>query len=227
MTEGGFHQSLRGGMSVFFEQRLFQGTAVDADPDRDMMGLAAVHHGLDAVLTADVAGVDPNCCGSVFRCREGAAVVKVDIRDDGQRRRSRDLSERDRRLRGWNGDARDLAAGSCEGLDLGKRTLDVTGSGVAHGLDGYRRAAAHGDGADFDLSGHVFVLHFGVAGSLPPISPAGRLAEGGHCGSGYREAIVTTSLTRRTAMRPRRRIMAAPLIQTSYLGLIFFFVTAV
>ena len=163
VAEGGFHQGLRGGVAVFFKQDLFQGAAVDADADRNVVGLAAVHHGLDPVLSADVAGVDADGRGSVFRSGQRAAVVKVDVRNDGQRGLRCNFSERNRRLRGGDGDAGDLTAGRGEGLDLRDGALHVRGPGVAHGLDGNRRAAAHKDGADFDLSGHVFVLHFGVA----------------------------------------------------------------
>ena len=61
MVHGAFHHGLRGRGAVLGQDLLFQAAAVDADADGHMfLALQASATALDAVIAADVAGVDLN-----------------------------------------------------------------------------------------------------------------------------------------------------------------------
>ena len=142
-------------MAVLMEQCLIEASAVDADSNGDMVGFAAVHHGLDPVFPADVAGVDADFGRAPLRRRNGQAIVKVDVGHQGQRRRRGNLPKARGRLHVRHGQAGNLAPGGCQSADLGEGALHVGGLRIEHGLNGYRRAAAHRDAAYLDLSRHI------------------------------------------------------------------------
>ena len=158
MPPGALDERLRAGMAVFFQQPLFQAPRVHADADRDMALAAGLGHGPDVFLAADVAGVDADLVDAACRRLERQTIVEMDIAD--QRDMDAFLDGADGLGRAHVGDrhAHDVAARLLKGKDLADRGLYVPGLGVAHRLDAYGCAAAHGDGADGDLFG-VFSLH--------------------------------------------------------------------
>ena len=154
MGKGALHQSLRRGMAVFFQQRLVQAAAVDADADGDMVGLAAVHHRPDVALTADVAGIDADLRRAPFGSGNGQTVIKMDVRHQRQRRFFRNGTKSLRRLHIQHRQADDVTAGLFQRADLLQAALHVRIGTVEHGLDGHRCAAADLHSADGDLSCH-------------------------------------------------------------------------
>ena len=118
MLKGAFHQGLGGGMSVLFQQLFVQAAAVDADADGDVLVLAHLHHGLDPILPADVAGVDADFGGTALRRQDGKLVVKMDVRHQGQGAFPANLREAPGGLPIGHRQTDDLAAGSGQLLDL-------------------------------------------------------------------------------------------------------------
>ena len=146
-------------MAVFLEQALFQAAAVDADADRDLTGLAGLGDLAHILGLADVAGIDADLMHAGLRRGESQTIIKMDVRDDGDRRRLDDLRQGVGGLIVRHGKTDDLAAGGVETLDLVDGGLCVGGAGVAHGLHGDRRAMTDFDAANIDLLG-ICMFHF-------------------------------------------------------------------
>ena len=144
MAHGALHQRLGGDAAVLGPQLLFQGPAVDADADGDVLLAADVRHRLHLLLPADVAGVDADGVDAPLRALQGVFVVEVDVRDQGDGDPGLDLIHRLRRRLIRNSHPDDLAARRLQCVDLGHGGRHIVGLGVAHGLDGHRSAAAHG-----------------------------------------------------------------------------------
>ena len=158
MPPGALDERLRAGMAVFFQQPLFETSRIHADADRDMARAAGLGHSPDVFLAADVAGVDADLVNAARRRLERQTIVEMDV--SHERDVDALLYGADSFGRAHVGDrhAHDIAARLLKGEDLADRGLYVPGLGVAHRLDAYGCAAAHGDGADGDLFG-VFSLH--------------------------------------------------------------------
>ena len=152
--KGALHQGLRRGMAVFFQQRLIQAAAVDADTDGNMVGLAAVHHRPDVAFAADVTGIDADLRRATFGSGNGQTVVKMDVRHQRQRRPLRNGAKGLRRLHIQHRQADNVTAGLFQRANLLQTTLHVRVGTVEHGLDGHRCAAADLHSADGDLSCH-------------------------------------------------------------------------
>ena len=83
MAHGALYQRLGGHTAVLGPQLLFQRAAVDADADGDVLLAANVRHGLDLLLPADVAGVDPQGVDPPLGAHQRQLVVEVDVCDQG------------------------------------------------------------------------------------------------------------------------------------------------
>ena len=143
MSHGAFYQCFRCHAVVFRPQFLFQRSAVDADPDRDIPPRARLRDRLDVRFPADVARIDPDRVNSPLRADQRQFIIKVNIRDQGNGDLRLDFVNRFRRRRIRDGDADNLTAGVFQRVNLGYRGGHVLRSGVAHGLDSHRRAAAY------------------------------------------------------------------------------------
>ena len=154
MFKGAFHQRFGGGVAVFFQKTLVKTAAVDADADGYVLVLAHLHHGLDPILTADVAGVDADF-GRAALCRgDGKSVIKMDIRYEGQGRVLADVRKAPGGFHVGNCQPGDLAPGGGKLPDLLQAALHVRGFGIEHGLDDHRGAAADGNAAHQNLFCH-------------------------------------------------------------------------
>ena len=123
-----------------------------------MPGPAGLGHRLHLLLPADVAGVDADGVDALLRAAQSIAVVEMDVRHHGDVDALLDGAYRvGGRLVG-NGHPDDLASGLLQLEDLGHSGLHIVGLGIAHGLNGHRGAAAHGDSAHQDLSCHALTL---------------------------------------------------------------------
>ena len=154
MTHGAVHQCLGGDAAVSGQQVFFQRPAVDADADGDAPLPAGIRHGPHPLLAADVAGVDADLVDAALRAQQRQLVVEMDVRH--QRDVDTRLDGRDGPGRLLRGDrhADDLTPRLLQPQDLLHRGVHVLRGGIAHGLDAYRRAAAHGHAAHHDLSAH-------------------------------------------------------------------------
>ena len=159
MSERAFHQRLRRGVAVFFQKTRFQTAAVHADANGNVPRAAGLDHGPHPLFPADVAGVDADLGRAVFRRADGKTVIKVDIRDQRQRGRSADGSERLCRLHIRHSQPRNLAPGGSQRANLCKAGFHVGRPCIQHRLDGHRRAVTHRHRADHDSSCE-FSLHF-------------------------------------------------------------------
>ena len=105
---------------------------------------------LHAVRVADIAWIDAQAGGAGLRGLDAAAVVEMDVGDEGDGALGDDLLERPGRGLVGDGDADDVGAGLRAGLDLGDGRGHVGRQRVGHRLDGDRRVATDGHGADMD-----------------------------------------------------------------------------
>ena len=154
VAQGAVHQGLGGDAAVFLQQLPLQGAAVDADADGNAPVPAGVGHGPDLFRGADVAGVDTDLVHPLADALQGQAIVKVDVRHQGDVDAAADGADGPGGVHIRHRHPDDLAPGPLQAEDLGDGTLHVLGGGIAHGLDADRRAAAHGHGAHMNLLAH-------------------------------------------------------------------------
>ena len=141
------------GWPYFSSSRFSRTAAVDADADGDVPAPAGVRHGLDPVLAADVAGVDADLGRAALGTAAMARlVVKVDVRHQGQRTTPLQMAAK-RRAASMSGTAsRAIWHPACgQRADLRAGCPPRPWSGIEHGLDGHRRAAADGHAAHMNL----------------------------------------------------------------------------
>ena len=152
MVERRLDQRVGAWLAIFLEQVALQAAAIDADADRAAVRLGGAHHFGDALARPDIAGVDPQASRAGVRRLQRALVVKMDVGDDRHAGGADDLAERGGALDVGAAHADDVGAGVLAAADLVDRRARVAGRRVGHRLDGDRRVAADGDGADHDLA---------------------------------------------------------------------------
>ncbi len=109
-------------------------------------------------LEADIAGIDAilvERLGAGRMIGEELVADIVEVADDGHddahlQKPLLDVRNGGRRLVAVYRDANELGAGAGERRHLPRRSLDVGGIGIGHGLHDHRRAAAHEHAADID-----------------------------------------------------------------------------
>ncbi len=160
VAEGGFHQGFRADLAVFGQDVLLQTAPVDADADGDILLPTGVRHRLHPVRGTDIARVDAHLIRPGGDALQGQFIVEVDVHH--QRNIAVLLDGADGLGRGfvWHCYPDDLAARFFQASDLLDGGFRVVGAGIAHGLDGDGRAAAHRDAAHFDLFGHFYLPLF-------------------------------------------------------------------
>ena len=151
VAEGGFHQGLGGDAAVFGQQRLLQGPAIDANSDGKSFHFTDIGHSLHPVLPSDVARVDAHRVAPGGHALKSQLVVKVDVHHQRDMDLLPDGAHRSGRRHVGHRHPDDLTARGLQPEDLLHRGFHVVGAGIAHGLDGHRRAAAHGHLAHHDL----------------------------------------------------------------------------
>ena len=65
-------------MAILFQEPLIQRSTVDANTDGDLLILTYIHHCLDPVFPADIAGVDADLGGTAFRSCNGQLIIEMD-----------------------------------------------------------------------------------------------------------------------------------------------------
>ena len=118
--------------AVLVDQVLFQAARVDPDPHRNPFVACLADDLLESLVTADIAGVDPDLVdGGLSRRRDGVetgeshAVVIVDIGDQGDLDPVADELDRLDILLLGDRDADDLAARLFQTVNLGQGCVDV------------------------------------------------------------------------------------------------------
>ena len=152
MVQGAFHHGLGHGRAVLCQDVLFQAAAVHTDADGDVLLLAGLHHGLDPVVVADVAGVDADLVHTNVGAGQRCLVVKVDIRHDGDVHRVLHGLDALGIRRAGAGHTQDLAARRLTALCLGNVALNVLHGDIQHGLHRNGVVAANGHIADLHFS---------------------------------------------------------------------------
>ena len=142
MAQSAFHQGFRCGVTVLFQQFLFQRTAVDTNADGNMFFFAHIHHSLDPILATDVAGVDADLGRAALRGGNGQPIIKVNVRHQWQRGSLCDLRKALCRIHIRHCQTDDLTTCGTKRLDLGKASLHIRGFCIEHGLDAHRSIAA-------------------------------------------------------------------------------------
>ena len=150
--------------TIFFQKCFFQGTAVDADPDGNLMLLRLIDDGPQALLSTDIARIDPNLVGSVLNGRNRHPIVKMDIRHQRDLNIFFDLPQCLSRFQCGNGTAHDLTACRLQPVDLLYGSFDILGLCIGHRLDRHRMISSDHHVSDPDflcvLSQHVLLSPF-------------------------------------------------------------------
>ncbi len=153
MPQGRFDQRIRSRLAVLFLQIFFQRAGVDANADRDIHIPRFVHHRANALFPSDVAGIDAQTIHTQVRHPQGNAVIKVDIRHQGNIHLFADGSEGFGGLHARDRDAHDIRSGKLQALNLIDGRGHIGGFGVGHALHGDRRSAPNGHIANHNLAG--------------------------------------------------------------------------
>ena len=152
MVERTFDQGIGARLAIFFEQILFERTAIHADADRAAIGLGRIDHLLHPRGRPDIAGVDAQACRTGIGGFERALIVEMDISDDRHAACADDLFQRGGAFDIGAGYADDVDTGILATADLRDRRLRVAGRRVGHRLHGDGGITADGDVADHDLA---------------------------------------------------------------------------
>jgi len=123
---------------------------VHTDANRRLLLLGPLHDLAHPVLVVDVPGVETQLVDLRVERHEGELVIEVDVGDDRQDRAANDLFQSLAGALVRNGDARDLAAGLLQELDLADGRVDIVGEGRAHRLHRDGSAVADRRAADPD-----------------------------------------------------------------------------
>ena len=121
-------------------------------PYMALLLLAGLHHGLDPVVVADVAGVDADLVHTNVGAGQRCLVIKVDIRHDGDVHRVLHGLDALGIRRAGAGHTQDLAARRLTALCLGNVALNVLHGDIQHGLHRNGVVAANGHIADLYFS---------------------------------------------------------------------------
>ena len=152
VANGAFDHRGRAGESVLLDQFALQAAGVDADAHRHAALFRLADHLAEAVVAADIAGIDANFVDRMIEGRQRHLVIEMDVADERDADLLADLGQGGGVFRLGHGDADQFAAGLFEALDLCHGRRDVEGVGRRHRLDANRIVAADGQVADHDLA---------------------------------------------------------------------------
>ncbi len=134
MTQRGLYQRGRGWLAILFLQILFQRPGVHAYANRNPVVTGRIDHRLDAVFTADIAGVDAQAIHTQIGNSQGDLVVKMNISNQRHAGQLANLTKRLGRFHAGNRHPHDISTGSFQTLNLVDRSRHITGFGVGHTL---------------------------------------------------------------------------------------------
>ena len=129
-------------------------------PYMALLLLAGLHHSLDAVVVADVAGIDADLIHAHVCAGQCGLVIKVDIRHDGDVHRILDGLDALGVCCAGAGHAQDLTARRLAAFRLRHIALDVLHRDIQHGLHRDGVVAADGHIADLYFSFQLPHCHF-------------------------------------------------------------------
>ena len=152
MTQGRFHQGIRGRFAVFFLQVLFQRTGIDADTDRHAAIPCRIDQGTHPIGLADIAGIDTQTVHAQLQHAQGNAVVKMDIGNQRHIDLLADPAKGLGRLHAGHRDTHDVCTGLFQRADLRDRGGHIGGFGIGHALHRNWRVAPYRDIAHHNLT---------------------------------------------------------------------------
>ncbi len=158
----GRHQCRRCRSPVFRQQILIERTCVDSNADRQTGIARSSGNLLDVFLFSDVARVEAEARHASLDRGEGQPILKMDVRDDRNRRPGHDLRERGRGGHVVTGDANDVCTRARQGIHLGKRPIDVRRLCGRHRLHRYGGEAPDGYGPHLNLPGNSACKAHGI-----------------------------------------------------------------
>ena len=121
-------------VAIGVQKLLFQGSAVDSDPDRKMLFAAFFDDGTGMRLISDIAGIDADRIGAGIGCLESEKIVEMNIRNDRNMDLRLDLGNGFGILFIENRKADDLTAVAFQVQHLLNRFVDALGRDIGHGL---------------------------------------------------------------------------------------------
>ena len=80
LVQCALHNTFRSHSTVFFHQRLLQGTAVHSHTDRDIPLFCCIYHSLYPLRISDIPRIDADLVGTVLNGCQCHTEVKMDIR---------------------------------------------------------------------------------------------------------------------------------------------------
>ena len=152
MLHPAFDHRIGTGFAVFVQQVLFQTTGIHTDPDGTAMIAGGGDHLFDALFIPDIARIDPQAGGTGLGALNRAAVMEMDVGDDGHRAFGDDLFQGGGTAFIGHRDAHDIGTGLCGSLDLCNGGRHIRGDRVGHRLHRNRRIASDGDVPNMDLT---------------------------------------------------------------------------
>ena len=151
-----------------------QRSGVHANADGNAGFARSVQHSVGLAPSANIAGVDAQLRGAAARSLDGDVRIKVDVGDNGKRRRLTNCLERVQAIAARDGHAHDLAAGVGKRVDLRQVRLDIGGRRVQHRLHDHGSSAAHGHAAHHHPAGRLVGFRglrlLGFHGHLPSVA---------------------------------------------------------
>ena len=152
-------QSLRRHAAVFFHQIPLQGTGIDTDADWYLMFLRTSHHGVQLLLAADIARIDPDFVRPILHCRDRHAIVKMNVGHQRNMNALFDLSDRFCRRLIRHRAPDDLAASLLQPENLRYRRFHVFRGRIRHRLNENPVSAANRTPSDSDHACMIPVSH--------------------------------------------------------------------
>ena len=151
-------------MTVFFNNRFFQRTAVDTDTNRKISGLCRIHNGLYPVRSADISRIDPYLIHTVFHSRNGQPVIKMNIAYQRDMNLFFDFFNGLCRFHRRHSNADNIAARFFQLQNLSHRAFYIFCFCITHGLNGDRMISSDltpSNGYDFCIfPNHQITLPF-------------------------------------------------------------------
>src|SRR5690606_16718770 len=153
MAQRRLQQGFGGWLAVLLLQVLLQRTGVDADADRDAVVTRRVDHRADAILTADVTGVDAQAINAQVSHPQGDLVIEMDVRHQRHVDLLADFAKGFGGLHTRHGYADDVGTDGFQLANLRDRGRHVAGLGIGHALHRNGCIAANQHRAHADLTG--------------------------------------------------------------------------
>ncbi|MPM34434.1 hypothetical protein SDC9_81017 [bioreactor metagenome] len=162
---------LRPGMMKALLPGFGQTAGIGPHPHRNPGSAQGAGNLFDRLSAAEIAGIDPDARNPALDRRQRQPMIEVNIRHHRQRRCFHNRFQRFGGGHIRHRQADDFAARAGQADDLRQSRTDIGGRRIAHGLNGYRAAAADGDLAQINRAPQLIHAPF-PAERRPPAAAA-------------------------------------------------------